>query len=87
VLGDSPVILLVKEPVPVPSDVFVESDTSKPVLDEACHTTPLAVIGEPPSANMNPPLTAVEVVMGHGGVVAARVAKEPADVVKLICAP
>jgi hypothetical protein len=36
---------------------------------------------------MNPPLTAVEVVMGHGGVVAARVAKEPADVVKLICAP
>jgi hypothetical protein len=87
VLGDSPVILLVKEPVPVPSDVFVESDTSKPVLDEACHTTPLAVIGEPPSADMNPPLTAVEVVMGHGGVVAARVAKEPADVVKLICAP
>ena len=86
-LGDSPVILLVKEPVPVPSDVFVESDTSKPVLDEACHTTPLAVIGEPPSANMNPPLTAVEVVMVHGGVVAARVAKEPADVVKLICAP
>ena len=86
-LGDSPVILLVKEPVPVPSDVFVESDTSKPVLDEACHTTPLAVIGEPPSANMNPPLTAVEVVMDHGGVVAARVAKEPADVVKLICAP
>jgi hypothetical protein len=87
VLGDSPVILLVKEPVPVPSDVFVESDTSKPVLDEAFHTTPLAVIGEPPSADMNPPLTAVEVVMGHGGVVAARVAKEPADVVKLICAP
>jgi hypothetical protein len=87
VLGDNPVILLVKEPVPVPSDVFVESDTSKPVLDEACHTTPLAVIGEPPSADMNPPLTAVEVVMGHGGVVAARVAKEPADVVKLICAP
>ena len=86
-LGDNPVILLVKEPVPVPSDVFVESDTSKPVLDEACHTTPLAVIGEPPSADMNPPLTAVEVVMGHGGVVAARVAKEPADVVKLICAP
>jgi hypothetical protein len=86
-LGDSPVILLVKEPVPVPSDVFVESDTSRPVLDKACHTTPLAVIGEPPSADMNPPLTAVEVVMGHGGVVAARVAKEPADVVKLICAP
>jgi hypothetical protein len=87
VLGDNPVILLVNEPIPVPSDVFVESDTFRPVLDEACHTTPLAVIGEPPSADMNPPLTAVEVVMGHGGVVAARVAKEPADVVKLICAP
>jgi hypothetical protein len=85
VLGDSPVILLVNEPVPVPSDVFVESDTFR--VNEVFHTTPLAVIGEPPSANMNPPLTAVEVVMGHGGVVAARVAKEPADVVKLICAP
>jgi hypothetical protein len=83
VLGDSPVILLVNEPVPVPSDVFVESDTFRPVLDKACQTTPLAVIGEPPSANMFPPLTAVEVVMGHAAVV-VRVAKEPADVVKLI---
>jgi hypothetical protein len=86
VLGDNPVILLVKEPVPVPSDVFVESDTFRPVLDEACHTTPLAVIGEPPSALMFPPLTAVEVVIGHAAVV-VRVAKEPADVVKLISAP
>jgi hypothetical protein len=86
-LGDSPVILLVNEPVPVPSDVFVESDTFRPVLDKACHTTPLAVIGEPPSAVMFPPLTAVEVVMGHAGLVAFRVAKEPTDVVKLISAP
>jgi hypothetical protein len=87
VLGDSPVILLVNEPIPVPSDVFVESDTFRPVLDKACHTTPLAVIGEPPSAVMFPPLTAVEVVMGHAGLVALRVAKEPTDVVKLISAP
>jgi hypothetical protein len=87
VLGDNPVILLVNEPIPVPSDVFVESDTSKPVLDEAFHTTPLAVIGEPPSAVMFPPLTAVEVVTEPAATVAARVAKEPADVVKLICAP
>jgi hypothetical protein len=87
VLGDSPVILLVNEPIPVPSDVFVESDTFRPVLDKACHTTPLAVIGEPPSAVMFPPLTAVEVVMGHAGLVAFRVAKEPTDVVKLISAP
>jgi hypothetical protein len=87
VLGDSPVILLVNEPVPVPSDVFVESDTSRPVLVEVFHTTPLAVIGEPPSAVMFPPLTAVEVVMDPAATVAARVAKEPTDVVKLISAP
>jgi hypothetical protein len=87
VLGVSPVILLVNEPVPVPSDVFVESDTSRPVLDKVFHTTPLAVIGEPPSAVMFPPLTAVVVVMEPAATVAARVAKEPADVVKLISVP
>ena len=86
-LGVSPVILLVNEPVPVPSDVFVESDTSRPVLDKVFHTTPLAVIGEPPSAVMFPPLTAVVVVMEPAATVAARVAKEPADVVKLISVP
>ena len=80
-LGDSPVILLVKEPVPVPSDVFVESDTFR--VNEVFHTTPLAVIGEPPSAVMFPPLTAVEVVTEPAATV-VRVAKEPADVVKLI---
>jgi hypothetical protein len=36
---------------------------------------------------MFPPLTAVEVVTEPAATVAARVAKEPADVVKLICAP
>ena len=86
-MGVSPVILLVNEPVPVPSDVFVESDTSRPVLDKVFHTTPLAVIGEPPSAVMFPPLTAVVVVMEPAATVAARVAKEPADVVKLISVP
>jgi hypothetical protein len=84
VLGDSPVILLVKEPVPVPSDVFVESDTFR--VNEVFQTTPLAVIGEPPSAVMFPPLTAVEVVTEPAATV-VRVAKEPADVVKLICVP
>ena len=86
-MGVSPVILLVNEPVPVPSDVFVESDTSRPVLDKVFHTTPLAVIWEPPSAVMFPPLTAVVVVMEPAATVAARVAKEPADVVKLISVP
>jgi hypothetical protein len=51
------------------------------------HTTPLAVIGEPPSAVMFPPLEAEVVVMDPAGTVALRVAKEPVDVVKLISAP
>jgi hypothetical protein len=50
------------------------------------HTTPLAVIGEPPSAVMFPPLEAEVVVMELAATV-VRVAKEPTDVVKLISAP
>jgi hypothetical protein len=51
------------------------------------HTTPLAVIGEPPSAVMFPPLEAEVVVMELAALVAFRVAKEPTDVVKVISAP
>ena len=83
--ADNPVILLVKEPVPVPSEVLEADGTIG--FDEVLHTTPLAVIGEPPSAVMFPPLTAVLVVMEPAATVAARVAKEPADVVKLISVP
>ena len=50
------------------------------------HTTPLAVIGEPPSAVMFPPLEAEVVVMELAALV-VRVAKEPTDVVKVISAP
>jgi hypothetical protein len=69
----------------VPSEVFVESETVGFV--DVPHTTPLSVIGEPPSAVMFPPLEAEVDVMEPTATVAARVAKELADVVKLISAP
>jgi hypothetical protein len=69
--ADSPVILLVKEPVPVPSEVFVESETVG--FDEVLQTTPLAVIGEPPSAVMFPPLVAAEEVIAVAVTVAEMV--------------
>jgi hypothetical protein len=56
-------------------------------LGEVPQTTPLAVIGEPPSAVMLPPLTEVEAVIELAATVALRVAKEPTDVVKLVSAP
>jgi hypothetical protein len=56
-------------------------------LAEVPHTTPLAVIGEPPSAVMLPPLTEVVAVIELAATVALRVAKEPTDVVKLVSAP
>jgi hypothetical protein len=68
----------------VPSEVFVESETVGFVV--VPHTTPLAVIGEPPSAVMFPPLEAEVVVMELAATV-VRVAKEPTDVVKVISAP
>jgi hypothetical protein len=76
--ADSPVILLVKEPVPVPSEVFVESETVG--FDEVLHTTPLAVIGEPPSAVMFPPLVAVEEVIDVAVTVAKMVGEDAANV-------
>jgi hypothetical protein len=76
--ADSPVILLVKEPVPVPSEVFVESETVG--FDEVLHTTPLAVIGEPPSAVMFPPLVAAEEVIDVAVTVAEMVGEDAANV-------
>ena len=74
-----------KAPVPVPSVVFVDSEIVGLVV--VAQTTPLAVIELPPSAVIFPPLTAVVVVMEPAATVEARVAKEPADVVKLISVP
>jgi hypothetical protein len=76
--ADSPVILLVKEPVPVPLEVFVESETVG--SDVVPHTTPLAVIGEPPSALMFPPLVAVEEVIDVAVTVAEMVGEDAANV-------
>jgi hypothetical protein len=76
--ADSPVILLVKEPVPVPLEVFVESETVG--SDVVPHTTPLAVIGEPPSAVMFPPLVAVEEVIDVAVTVAEMVGEDAANV-------
>ena len=84
-LAYSPVILLVKDPVPVPSDVFVVSEIVGLVV--VAQTTPLAVMELPPSAVMFPPLVAVEGVIDVADTVADMVAKDPADVVKLISVP
>ena len=80
-LAYSPVILLVKEPVPVPSAVFVVSEIVGLVV--VPQTTPLAVIELPPSAVMFPPLVAPEEVTEVAATVAEMVAKDPVDVVKL----
>ena len=74
-----------KAPVPVPSDVFVDSEMSGLVV--VAQTTPLAVIELPPSAVMFPPLVAVEGVIDVADTVADMVAKDPSDVVKLISVP
>jgi hypothetical protein len=75
----------VKAPVPVPSVVFVESEIVGLVV--VAQTTPLAVMELPPSAVMFPPLVAVEGVIDVADTVADMVAKDPADVVKLISVP
>ena len=81
-LAYSPVILLVNEPVPIPSVVFVVSEIVGLVV--VAQTTPLAVMELPPSAVMFPPLVAVEDVIDVAATVAEIVAKDPTDVVKLI---
>lgn len=55
-------------PVPVPSAVFVLKDTVGAVLVD--QTTPLAVIGAPPSDEIVPPLLAPVAVMLLTAVVA-----------------
>jgi hypothetical protein len=72
----------VKDPVPVPLDVFVESEIVGLVV--VPQTTPLAVMELPPSAVMFPPLVAPEEVIEVAVTVAEMVAKDPVDVVKLI---
>ena len=74
-----------KAPVPVPSDVFVDSDSVGFAV--VAQTTPLAVMELPPSAVIFPPLVAVEGVIDVADTVADIVAKDPADVVKLISVP
>jgi hypothetical protein len=76
--ADSPVILLVKEPVPVPSEVLEAEGTVG--FDEVLQTTPLAVIGEPPSAVMFPPLVAAEEVIAVAVTVAEMVGEDAANV-------
>ena len=51
-----PVILLVKLPVPVPSDVLVLNATVAPEL--VLQQTPRAVMADPPSEVVTPPETA-----------------------------
>ena len=71
--------------MPAPSVVFVDSDSVGFVV--VAQTTPLAVMGLPPSAVIFPPLVAVEGVIDVADTVADMVAKDPADVVKLISVP
>jgi hypothetical protein len=61
VFGERTVRDELKLPVPVPSDVLVESEMVGEELVD--HTTPLAVMGAHPSDVMFPPVVAVVVVM------------------------
>ena len=71
--------------MPAPSVVFVDSEMSGLVV--VAQTTPLAVMELPPSAVIFPPLVAVEGVIDVADTVADIVAKDPAEVVKLISVP
>ena len=77
--------MLVKEPIPVPSDVFVVSEVVG--LVAVPQTTPLAVMGLSPAAVIFPPLEAVVVVMADIAVVEERVGVDPILVVKEISVP
>jgi hypothetical protein len=63
----NPVILLVKTPVPVPSDVLVLNATVAPEL--VLQQTPRAVTAEPPSVDIFPPEDAVVLVIEEIAVV------------------
>ncbi len=61
VFGVSPVTLLVKVPIPVPSVVFVDNVTVGPL--DVLQITPLAVTALPPSEVILPPLLIVKPVV------------------------
>ena len=63
----SPVILLVKLPAPVPSDVLVLKAMVAP--EAVLQQTPRAVTAEPPSVVIFPPERALEVLMEETAVV------------------
>ena len=84
-VADSPVILLVNAPVPVPSEVLeAEGTVGFVVVDQ---TTPLVVPGYPPSEEIFPPLVAEVAVIELVLTVIPMVAGEPVPVVKLISVP
>jgi hypothetical protein len=64
VLEESPVRELVKEPVPVPLEVFVPEIVG---LEDVPYATPLAVTDAPPGDTTYPPVEAELVVMEVGG--------------------
>ena len=59
--GLRPEILLIKLPVPVPSDVWGLNATVAP--EEVLQQTPRTATAEPPSVDIFPPDTAVELVI------------------------
>lgn len=83
VLVLNPVIELEKAPIPVPSDVFVESEIVGEVVVELQHT-PLAVTVTPPSLIIFPPLIAEFVVILVATVVELNIGVVNVLVVKLI---
>jgi hypothetical protein len=82
VLGVNPVILLVKALVPVPLDVFVVRAMVGFIF--VLQHTPLAVIANPPSLEILPPLTALVAVIDETELVVRTGAPR---VVKLTCVP
>ena len=75
-------IVAVNDPAPVPSSVFVAKAIVG--LGDVLHTTPFAVIGDPPSLMIVPPLVAAvavmlltAVVVNLGGPKVVKVTSEP----------
>lgn len=81
--GDKPLMALVKVPMPVPSVVLVERETVG--LAVVPQQTPRAVIGEPPSSVMVPPLVAVVEETEEAIVVV--IVDITAGALKVICSP
>jgi hypothetical protein len=72
VFGNSPVIVLVKDPLPEPSFVRLPAIVG---LGEVLQQTPLAVTGNPPADVMVPPVVAVVAVIEVTAVVPPTVGK------------